>query len=92
MPCSATSMARSLAGLVTYGWTSLPKHRIAFDPGEVWLGESRLVSHQIYYGEAALVYMWFVRPQSMVSTDNRFNAQVEEVHREMRERAAPVRA
>jgi hypothetical protein len=32
-----------------------PRHRIAFDPGEVWLGESRLISHQIYYGEAAMV-------------------------------------
>ena len=71
---------------------SLPRHRIAFDPGEVWLGESRLVSHQIYYGEAALVYMWFVRPDSMASTDNRFNARVEEVHREMRERAAAAPA
>lgn len=61
-----------------------PRHRIAFDPGEVWLGESRLLSHQIYYGEAAMVYMWFVDPSSMSNRSNRFNEQVERIHREMR--------
>lgn len=68
-----------------------PRHRVAFDPGEVWLAESRLVSHQIYYGEAALVYMWFVRTASMADESRRFNAQVEQVHSEMRE-AAPATA
>jgi hypothetical protein len=63
-----------------------PRHRIAFDPGEVWLGESRLLSHQIYYGQSALVYMWFVRASSMKNPDNRFNVQVEKVHAEMRAR------
>ena len=65
-----------------------PRHRIAFDPGEVWLGESRLIAHQIYYGESALVYMWFVRAASMVDPARRFNAQVEAVHGEMRQRDA----
>ncbi len=55
-----------------------PRHRVAFDPGEVWLGESRLISHQIYYGEAAMVYMWFVRPSRRWRIPaNRFNARVE---------------
>jgi hypothetical protein len=61
-----------------------PRHRIAFDPGEVWLGESRLISHQIYYGEAALVYMWFVKTASMANPSNRFNERVAQLHREMR--------
>lgn len=60
-----------------------PRHRIAFDPGEVWLGESRLISHQIYYGEAAMVYMWFVKTRSMADPSNRFNEQVERIHRQM---------
>jgi hypothetical protein len=60
-----------------------PRHRIAFEPGEVWLGESRLLSHQIYYGEAAMVYMWFVEASSMANPDNRFNERVEALHREM---------
>ena len=62
-----------------------PRHRIAFEPGEVWLAESRLVSHQVYYGEAAMVYMWFVDPDSMSNPDNRFNARIERVHREMQD-------
>lgn len=61
----------------------LPRHRIAFEPGEMWLGESRLVSHQIYYGEAALVYMWFVNVNSMADPANRFNVQVDNIHRAM---------
>jgi hypothetical protein len=67
---------------------SEPRHRIAFEPGEVWLGESRLISHQIVYGESALVYMWFVEAMSMADPANRFNAQIEAVHRQMREKAA----
>jgi hypothetical protein len=64
-----------------------PRHRIAFDPGEVWLGESRLISHQIYYGEAAMVYMWFVTVSSMANPANRFNARVDALHKKMKNRA-----
>lgn len=65
---------------------SLPKHRIAFDPGEVWLGESRLISHQIFYGESAMVYMWFVRAATMANGNNRFNHRIEALHSTMAER------
>jgi hypothetical protein len=61
-----------------------PRHRVAFDPGEVWLGESRLISHQILYGECAAVYMWFVKAATMADPDNRFNLQVERAHRAAR--------
>lgn len=75
---------KNLLGGTTQTWReSLPKHRFAFDPGEVWLAESRLVSHQVYYGEAALVYMWLVNSNSMADPDLRFNRQVERVHSEM---------
>lgn len=69
-----------------------PRHRVAFDPGEVWLGESRLISHQIYYGEAAMVYMWFVTAASMANPEGRFNNCIEQVHREMREQGPTVAA
>jgi hypothetical protein len=62
---------------------SLPRHVIAFEPGEVWFGESRMLSHQIYYGERAMVYMYFVSPQTMHSPDRRFNRQVEHLHERM---------
>jgi hypothetical protein len=83
--------SKVLGGLSSKWKDDLPRHRIAFEPGEVWVGESRLVAHQIYYGEAALVYMWLVEANSMTNPDNRFNAQVESVHEEMRSRrtAAP---
>jgi hypothetical protein len=74
-------------GTVNTWMDNQPRHRIAFDPGEVWLGESRLLSHQIYYGDAAMVYMWFVHTSSMANPKNRFNAQVEAIHREMQARA-----
>jgi hypothetical protein len=79
--------ANVLGGMHKRWMDRLPRHRIAFEPGEVWLGESRLISHQIYYGEAALVYMWFVRAASMADPANRFNAVVKRVHDEMRQAA-----
>jgi hypothetical protein len=79
-----------LGGLEDKWKDHLPKHRLAFEPGEVWVGESRLVSHQIYYGEAALVYMWLVDPHSMANPDKRFNLQVERVHAEMKQSESAV--
>lgn len=67
---------------------SEPRHRVAFEPGEVWLGESRLISHQIYYGEAALVYMWFVKISSMTEPANRFNARIDSLHEAMQTHVA----
>ena len=70
-----------LGGFSQWWKDQLPRHRLAFDPGEVWLGESRFLSHQIVYGECAMVYMWFMRHSSMHAPEGRFNLRVEEVHR-----------
>jgi hypothetical protein len=59
---------------------SLPRHVIAFEPGEIWFGESRILAHQIFYGERAMVYMFFVKPESMLAPERRFNRQVEQLH------------
>lgn len=77
-----------LGGLKEKWKDELPRHRVAFEPGEIWVGESRLVSHQIYYGEAALVYMWFVDAASMMDPNKRFNRQIKRLHEEMRNSAA----
>ncbi len=61
---------------------SLARHVIAFEPGEVWFGESRMLSHQIVYGERAMVYMFFVEPSRMLAPEKRFNTRVEALHRE----------
>lgn len=60
-----------------------PRHHVAFEPGEVWLGESRMISHQIWYGQRAMVYMWFVNVNSMHDKSRRFNARVEDLHARM---------
>lgn len=74
-------------GGTTETWMEhLPKHKVAFEPGEVWSGESRLISHQIFYGEAAAVFMWFMQVSDMVNPQNRFNERVEAVHGEMARR------
>lgn len=78
----------SVGGTLETWRESLPKHRIAFEPGEVWLGESRMISHQIFYGERAMVYMWFVRAATMANTDNRFNKRFEKLHELMQETPA----
>jgi hypothetical protein len=62
---------------------ALPRHVMAFEPGEVWFGESRMISHQIFYGERAMVYMFFVRPDGMLLPATRFNRQVEALHASM---------
>jgi len=80
--------ANVLGGTQNTWMDSQPRHKVAFDPGEVWLGESRFVSHQIVYGESAMVYMWFVEVASMANPANRFNAQVEAIHRQMQAVAA----
>jgi hypothetical protein len=82
----------NVLGGTTQTWMdSQPRHLVAFEPGEVWLAESRLLSHQIVYGDAAIVYMWFVEPQSMIDPQARFNARVEDVHRSVREEALTAR-
>ena len=75
--------AELLGGTIKTWMENLPKHKVAFEPGEVWTGESRLISHQIYYGEAAMVFMWFMRMNDMANPANRFNTRIEAVHTEM---------
>lgn len=77
-----------LGGMANACKDSLPRHTIAFEPGEIWFGESRIISHQIFYGERAMVYMFFVSPDGMMQPDRRFNQQVEDLHARMAQRAA----
>jgi hypothetical protein len=80
-------ITREVLGGTRKAWMDTePRHRIAFETGEVWLGESRLISHQIYYGESAMVYMWFVEAASMSNPKIRFNQRIEDLHRQMAER------
>ncbi|MEO5861670.1 MAG: hypothetical protein ABIQ03_04320 [Burkholderiales bacterium] len=51
--CHALNFA-VFKGFEEAGREGLPKHIVFFDPGEVWIVDSRKVSHQIFYGRKAL--------------------------------------
>lgn len=58
----------------------LPKHHIAFDQGDVWLCETRIVAHQIYHGEKAFAGMYFSDPQSMDRPALSFDERIRRLH------------
>jgi hypothetical protein len=67
----------------------MPKNHIAFEQGEVWICETRIVSHQIYHGEKAFAAMYFSDPQSMDRPDLTFDARIARVHES--HGSAPIR-
>ncbi|CAL4869183.1 hypothetical protein MMA231_03474 (plasmid) [Asticcacaulis sp. MM231] len=46
-------------------WDGSPRHVIYFEPGDVWVVDSRQVSHQIYYGRRAISIDFVVTRDSM---------------------------
>lgn len=56
------------------------RHCIAFEQGDIWLADSRLISHQIYQGNRAIIYMFHIKPESMDDPEKRFNRRIERLH------------
>ncbi len=48
---------------------SVPRHHVEFQPGEVWLCESRINSHEIYSGKRAAITHFHADPQSMLNPE-----------------------
>jgi hypothetical protein len=69
-----------LGGMNTPCLDRLPKHHIAFEQGEVWLCETRIVAHQIYHGEKAFAAMYFSEPASMDRPELAFDARIARLH------------
>ena len=46
-------------------WDDQPRHVAYFEPGDVWIVDSRQVAHQIFYGRRALSIDFSVAPESM---------------------------
>jgi hypothetical protein len=69
-----------LGGMKTPCLDRLPKHHIAFEQGDVWLCETRIVAHQIYHGEKAFAAMYFSDPASMDRPELGFEARIERLH------------
>jgi len=57
-----------------------PKHHIAFQQGDVWICETRLLAHQIYHGERAFAAMYFSDPERMSRPELGFEARIERLH------------
>ena len=56
---------RVYGGLSQAGKDGQPRHTAFFYPGEVWMVDSRRISHQIFYGRRALSLDYFATPESM---------------------------
>jgi hypothetical protein len=69
-----------LGGMKTPCLDRLPKHHLAFEQGDVWLCETRIVAHQIYHGEKAFAAMYFSDPQTMDRPALAFDARIERLH------------
>lgn len=53
-------------------WDNQPRHVIYFDPGDVWIVDSRQVSHQIFYGRRAVSVDFFVNPATMLNPEKHY--------------------
>ncbi len=51
-----------------------PRHVIYFDPGDIWIVDSRLVSHQIFYGRRAISIDFSVERASMLDSSKHYLA------------------
>jgi len=69
-----------LGGMRTPCLDRLPKNHIAFEQGEVWLCETRIVSHQIYHGAKAFAAMYFSKPESMDQPALAFDERISRLH------------
>ena len=69
-------------GQQTVSLCPMPAHALAFEPGEVWILESRFIAHEILYGERAIVYEFTVDPADMLDPEKCFFRQFDALHRE----------
>jgi hypothetical protein len=78
--CAALNRA-VFGGRENAGREQVPKHIAFFEPGEVWLVESRRVSHQIFYGRRALSTEHEIDIASMADPTKHYYAVVEAYRR-----------
>ena len=69
-----------LGGMNTPCLDRLPKHHIAFEQGDLWLCETRIVAHQIYHGQKAFAAMYFSDPATMDRPELAFDARIDRLH------------
>lgn len=53
-------------------WDREPRHVAYFAPGDVWIVDSRQISHQIFYGRRALSIDFFIPKEGMNNPDRHY--------------------
>ncbi|MEM7200592.1 MAG: Kdo hydroxylase family protein [Planctomycetota bacterium] len=69
-----------------------PRHVVFFDPGDVWLVDSRKVSHQVLFGRRAVSTDFAIRVDSMADQRQHYYRVVEEHRQRPPRRANPREA
>ncbi|HEX8232991.1 MAG TPA: Kdo hydroxylase family protein [Caulobacteraceae bacterium] len=69
-------------------WDSEPRHVVYFQPGDVWIVDSRQVAHQIFYGRRAASIDFFVERASMRRPGRHYLKLAERLRTEALERSA----
>lgn len=63
--------------------SAMDRHVVRFAPGDVWLCETRLNSHEIFSGHRLVATDFYVDPMSMLDPSRRVDAQVDRCLRQL---------
>lgn len=70
--------------------SAIDRHVVSFAPGEVWLCETRLNSHEIYSGHRLVATDFYVDPASMLDPSQRVEARVRRSLERLRASRTPL--
>jgi hypothetical protein len=80
---------RVYGGLANAGQDGQPRHTVYFYPGEVWMVDSRRISHQIFYGRRAVSLDYLASPESMNDPSKYYLRSIENYRSQRGFRSAP---
>ena len=63
-------------------------HHAFFETGDIWMGDTRLIPHQIFYGNRMFSYMVNIKPESMQQPDKFFGNVLDRLHQDCQKIAA----
>lgn len=62
------------------GKDKVPRHLVLFEPGDVWLSDGRLVSHQVIYGRRVVSTLFIAHTDNVPDSANTFASKVMNLH------------
>ena len=82
---SHDKLLKELTTRVFGGWNSrgrdkVPRHLILFEPGDVWLTDGRLVSHQVIYGRRVVSSLFAAKLSAVPDPRKTFAQKVGDLH------------